>query len=187
MGNLKQQPLKQGKPIKSRQVLKAKSHLKKGQTIKATGLRKTANSKLKSIAKPRTKSVSQLKKLADKYHSLATRYRFADLVDGVYVAECFTCGQVRPIKELQCGHFMGRAHNAVRYVEENTAPQCYGCNVMQQGRQYIFGMKIDAMYGDGTAKRLYKESREPHQFKRAELEEIIRDTKAQVLFYETQL
>lgn len=103
------------------------------------------------------------------------------------MASCLTCGLVRSIKELQCGHFMGRAHNATRYSEENTAPQCYGCNVMQQGRQYIFGMEIDKLYGDGTAKRLYQESKEPHQFKRDELLQIIHDAKEQVAYYETQI
>lgn len=147
----------------------------------------TPASQLLKRAKPKEKSISQLKKLADKYHSLATRYRFAELVNGEYVASCLTCGAVKPVKQLQCGHFMGRAHNAVRFAEENTAPQCYGCNVMQQGRQFIFGMEIDKLYGDGTAQRLYKESREPYQFKREELLEIISEAKEQVKYYETQL
>lgn len=79
---------------------------------------------------------------------------------------------------------MSRQFNATRYEEENTAPQCYGCNVMQQGKQFEFGLWIDDFYGEGTAKKLYLATRKPHQFTREELLEIIEDRKEQIKFYE---
>lgn len=63
---------------------------------------------------------------------------------------------------------------------------CYGCNVMSQGRQYEFGIAIDDLYGAGTAKALHQESKELHVFTVEELQEIIKDSKAQVKFYEEQ-
>jgi hypothetical protein len=163
--------------VKSKQPLKAKQPLKSGV---AHSVVKTSKKRLKL----EEKSVAQLKKEADKWHSLATRYRFAELVAGVWTANCITCMVQKPIKSLQCGHFQSRQYNILRYSEENTAPQCYGCNVMQQGRQYTFGLEIDKLYGDGTAKRLHQEAKTPHQFKEAELLEIIHDAKVQVEFYE---
>lgn len=79
---------------------------------------------------------------------------------------------------------MSRQYNTLRYSELNTAPQCYGCNVMQQGKQYAFGLEIDKLYGDGTAARLHKESKTAHQFTTDELQEIIDESKQQVKFYE---
>lgn len=139
--------------------------------------------------KPKLKTISQLKKDADKLHSLATRYRFGEVQNGQWVAQCITCPIKvdKPIKHLQCGHFMSRQYNTLRYDELNTAPQCYGCNVMQQGKQYEFGVQIDLLYGDGTAKKLHKLSKTPHQFTREELEEIIQDRKQEVLWYEKQV
>lgn len=153
--------------------------------------RLTANKPIKKVAdkpktKPKFKTIGQLKKEADKWHSLATRYRFAEMKDGEWVAQCITCKVEKPIKQLQCGHFISRAHNILRYEEMNTGPQCYGCNVMQQGRQFQFSIEIDLLYGPGSAKSLLETSKQSHQFKREELLEIIADRKEQVKFYERQ-
>ena len=155
--------LEQKRPLKSRSPLKAKTNLK---------------------AKKHT--INWWKKEADKWHSKATRYRFAEFKNGEWVAECITCHIEKPIKQLQCGHFMSRQHNFLRYSEENTAPQCYGCNVMQQGKQFAFGIEVDKLYGDGTAKRLHAESKISHQFKRDELLELISTRQQEVKFYEEQ-
>lgn len=171
-------------PLKGSVTLRTKSPLSQGKALrqKPTSRKLTKPTATKS-------SVSHLKKVADKWFSLATRYRFAELRGGEWMAQCITCTikDWKPLKSLQCGHFMSRAHNATRYSEENTAPQCYGCNVMQQGRQYAFGLEIDLLYGDGTAKRLYKEAKTPLQFKREDLEAIIDENKSIVRYYETQI
>lgn len=165
--------------------LKAKTGLKSHKPLKATATLKSKDKPTKQV-KP---SVSKLKKEADRWHSLATRYRFALYKDDEWVVKCFTCPKdtpAKPIKNMQCGHFQSRAHNSTRYDEENTAPQCYGCNVMQQGRQYEFGLQIDLLYGVGTAKKLAELARQPHQFKPQGLIEIINDRKQEVAFYEQQ-
>jgi hypothetical protein len=165
------------KPLTAKSDLRSRTPLKRLTAIKQ-------NAKPKKQPKP---AVSKLKKEADKWHSLATRYRFATFTNGEWGARCVTCNQTKPLKSLQCGHFMSRMHNSTRYSEENTAPQCYGCNVMHQGRQYQFGIFIDQMYGSGTAQRLYEQSRIPHQFTVEELMTIIEDSRKQVEFYESQV
>lgn len=160
-------PLKARKPLVAKQGLVAKTYIKP--------------------SKAKQPSVAKLKKLADKYWSQATRYRFAELKDGVFYADCITCPANSPIKKLQCGHFMSRQFNSTRYLEQNTAPQCYGCNVMQQGKQYEFGIALDALYGDGTAKEMHKLAKTPHQFNTQELLDIIAEAKEECFYYEQQL
>lgn len=63
---------------------------------------------------------------------------------------------------------------------------CYGCNVMSQGRQYEFGIAIDLLYGEGTAKSLHQESKQLHTFTVEELQGIIQDSKTMIKFYEEQ-
>lgn len=155
--------------------MKAKTPLKAKTSLKA---------KKPVATKPKKHTIGWYKKKADTVYSKATRLRFAEFVNNEWVADCITCGVTKPIKQLQCGHFMSRQYNILRYEPENTAPQCYGCNVMQQGKQYEFGMAIDNLYGDGTAKRLHKQSKEAHQFTQAELEQIIADSTAEIKFYE---
>lgn len=152
-------------PLKAKKTLSSRSDLKK--------------------AKPKLKTVSWYKKQADKYHSLATRFRFATKKADEWYAKCLTCPNYKPIKELQCGHFISRSHNITRYSEENTGPQCYGCNVMHQGRQYEFGKQIDLLYGAGTAEKLYQQSKQTHQFKKEELIAIIEYSKEQIKHYES--
>lgn len=89
------------------------------------------------------------------------------------------------MKSMQCGHFIRRSQNIIRYDEENTNAQCYVCNVMRYGEQYKYGLALDLKYGEGTAQKLLKAGREAHQFKRDELEQIKADAKALIAFYET--
>lgn len=157
--------------LKSKATLKAKTPIKK-----FSGKPK----------KPPLKTITWWKKQADTYWSLATRLRFATLKNGEYWAECITCGVEKPVKALQCGHFMSRQYNSTRFVEQNTAPQCYGCNVMQQGKQFEFGIALDKLYGEGTALNVLLLAKTPKQFTREELQEIINEAKTEIAFYEEQ-
>lgn len=74
--------------------------------------------------KPKKKSVSTLKKEADKAFSRYIRYRDGKLSGGNWIVECITCGVWRPYKVMQNGHFMSRRFNVLRYDEENCNAQC---------------------------------------------------------------
>ena len=73
------------------------------------------------------------------------------------LAECVTCDfdKVRHYKELQAGHWIGGRKNAVLFDEETVFPQCYGCNVMQQGRGSAYGIFMNDKYGSEKVKELY--------------------------------
>lgn len=89
--------------------------------------------------------------------------------------ECVTCNRKYPINKIQAGHFMSRKHYSTRWDEENVFPQCYGCNVMQQGQQYLFSKFIDEKFGEGYSDVLLLKSRETVKFADYELDEMIRD------------
>lgn len=161
--------LKRGNKLQSKTALKAKTPIKKAT---------------KAIAKPKTHTLRWYKKKADEAYSLAVRYRFSYMKDGELIDDCITCSNVKPIKQMQNGHFMSRGYNSTRYCDQNTAPQCYGCNVMHQGRQYEFGIALDELYGAGTAKRMHDLAKQPHPFKKEELIRVIEESKEEISGYE---
>jgi len=89
--------------------------------------------------------------------------------------ECVTCGRSYEIKKIQNGHFMSRKSYSTRWDEENCAPQCYGCNVMQQGQQFLFSKYIDKKYGEGYSQILLIKSKQTVKFADFELQEMIDD------------
>lgn len=102
-----------------------------------------------------------------KLDAALSRYVRSSNADHTGHAECFTCGVRKPWKEMDCGHFMGRSKYATRWLykpEEglvNVMPQCKGCNMVNGGQQYVFGQRLDAVYGPGTADRIVQMSNQP--------------------------
>ncbi len=117
------------------------------------------------MAKPRTRS--KVVKDLDAAFSRYIRLSAANL-DGE--VECYTCGRTYHWKKIQNGHFMTRARYATRWHEDNCRPQCYGCNVMQQGRQYDFGLNLDKER-QGLSEEMHSLSNSTVKFMTYELEE----------------
>ncbi len=69
------------------------------------------------------KSIKQLRSDLDKYFSLYIRHKYADSGDRGYVS-CYTCGKKDKIENMQCGHFISRAHSLTRWDKENARVQC---------------------------------------------------------------
>ena len=91
------------------------------------------------------------------------------------MVKCFTCEKVSHYrKNMQCGHFQSRAKYSTRWDPNNCEVQCYGCNVMQQGKQYQFGLNLDKKYGDGTAQKLLIKSQKTVKFSDHDLQEMIK-------------
>ena len=128
-----------------------------------------------------SKSVSKLKKEADKWWSKYVRLRDSDQFG---IAECITCKVKKPHTQMQCGHFVTRGANGLRYNEENTNSQCVGCNMFKSGEQYLYSVALDLKYGDGTAKQLMNQRAQTKTFKAQELEDIIKYSKEQVKWFE---
>lgn len=111
--------------------------------MKRTGLRKASRRLKKAprrVAKPKkTKlpTLSKLKKETDRLHSLFIRAK--------YPKECYTC--CAKGKTLQCGHFISRLYLATRWEENNTRPQCVGCNIWGRGKPLDFEERLKKELG----------------------------------------
>jgi len=86
---------------------------------------------------------------ADKYFSLYIRLRDT-------VKPCVTCGNYT---ELECGHFISRRFESVRFDEKNANGQCSKCNGFEYGNQYQHGVIVDKIHGKGTAEELLLKSK----------------------------
>lgn len=112
----------------------------------------------------RTKIVKKLDTIFSQY----IRLKNAD--DSGYCS-CVTCGKKSYWEKdgIQAGHFMSRKHYSTRWDEKNVYPQCFGCNVMQQGKQFEFSIFL----GKSTSNKLLKLSRQIVKFTDLDLKEKI--------------
>jgi hypothetical protein len=108
--------------------------------------------------KPKKKAVklSTLQAKADSLMSLYVRQKFAK--DGY--CECVSCKRHFRWQDMDCGHFIPKSRGAsIRWVEENVAPECQGCNRFDEGHLIGFYEWMLGWYGKDTIDRLKRESR----------------------------
>jgi len=77
-------------------------------------------------------TISSLKKRCDNWFSKKIRLLYAD---GAGFVVCYTCGARMFWKngQAQCGHYVSRQYNSLRYHEKNAKVQCMNCNVWRRG------------------------------------------------------
>jgi hypothetical protein len=121
--------------------------------------------------KPKSKLIKELDILFSQF------VRLSNSIDGF--CSCVTCGRVYEWKKIQAGHFISRQHYSVRWDERNVKPQCYGCNVMQQGRQYEFSKYL----GQELSEELYLLSKQTRKFTEIELQEMIEHYKNKIVSF----
>ena len=105
------------------------------------------------------KTISQLKKEADRLFSIYIRKR-----DG----KCVTCGG-RPD---HAGHYISRSWLNLRYDEQNVHAQCIRCNIFMKGNMDEYTLFLVRKYGIEILDFL-KQRKRVVQFKRKNYEEII--------------
>lgn len=111
------------------------------------------------------------KTLVKKLDTIFSKYIRAKGADKYGICTCVTCNRKYPIKNIQAGHFMSRRHYSTRWDELNCYPQCYGCNVMQQGQIYKFSLYL----GKELSESLYLQSQKVVKFSNDDLLEMIDD------------
>lgn len=111
----------------------------------------------KKPKKIKKKTTKQLKKILDTLISEYIRRSYAD--SRGYVS-CVTCGKYMPWQESQCGHYISRVYLATRFMEQNLAPQCVGCNIFKSGNMPSYTLYIQRKYGAHIVEQLYKKSLE---------------------------
>ena len=78
--------------------------------------------------------------------TLLKAVRYSGSADGL-TNKCATCRGTFPIKELQCGHFIKRGNQRLKYVSVNLMPQCRRCNHFLDGAQDKAAYYIIDKYG----------------------------------------
>jgi hypothetical protein len=159
----------------------------KYMAVKSKKLCSSCNNALK---KTKTKVKKVTKEPAKKIASVRTLIKKLDRVFSIYIrlrkaksygeVKCFTCDKKMHWRKSQCGHFMSRRFMSTRFHETNCEVQCYACNIMLSGNQYIYGVRLDEEYGEGTAERMLIESKKTNKFIRQDLEELIKDYEKKV-------
>lgn len=131
--------------------------------------------------KGRQKTPKQLKKKADELFSKYIRLKYSDF-EGV--ASCYTCGDRRPWKELQNGHFVSRVHLSTRWDEENCRIQCYACNYLRRGHYDEFSRLLIKEKGVDILEELNRRKNTLKTMKRADYETLIEDLTFKLKSYE---
>ena len=108
------------------------------------------------------------KSIVTKLDTVFSRYiRQKDAVNGI--ATCVTCGKKDEWKKLQNGHFMSRRHYSTRWDENNVGVQCYGCNITNQGQQYLFSQYL----GNNLSEEMVIKSKQIVKFADVDLIDLI--------------
>ena len=104
----------------------------------------------KPLRKAKSASQGHLKKKLDAVFSKYIRQKHS--MGGF--CYCYTCGKRMEIKESQCGHFVSRGYLSTRWDEENTRPQCVGCNIWGNGKPLDFEEKLKKEIGVSKVEKL---------------------------------
>lgn len=123
----------------------------------------------------KSKKLSDAKRTADKWFSLYIRLRDANS-NGK--GKCITCGEVKPWRDYDCGHFQSRRYLLTRYEERNAHSQCVACNQWGSGEQYKHAKAIDDLYGKGTAQELEQKARGMQKMTKQDVMELAREFKS---------
>lgn len=108
----------------------------------ATKSQKTIKSfpveKFNTSAKKKRSSRQKAMDNADMWFSRYIRLKYSiEIVDDLF-CKCFTCGKLHSIKNIDCGHYIGRGEKHLRFNEDNARPQCKKCNRFKQGEHKLF-------------------------------------------------
>jgi hypothetical protein len=174
---VKGEPVKKDKPVVETicsECGKKRPYSNKSKKLCAVCVKRINQTKVKErkekVRKKKAESIGVLTKKLDRIFSVYVR------LSGVkkeHSAQCFTCDKVLHWREIQCGHFQSRRFYSTRFHVLNCKPQCYACNIGLSGNQYIFGVNLDKLHGEGTAESMVRASREVKKFTSAEMMELI--------------
>lgn len=114
--------------------------------------------KNKQWAKLNTKTYMALIHMLDKEVSFYVRYT-NQFPPGSGFCKCYTCGNVLPIKKIQCGHYISRRYFVTRFELDNLRPQCSGCNKWRGGEPVKFRQNLIEEIGDTRVNRIEMLSR----------------------------
>ena len=122
------------------------------------------------------------KNIVKKLDTVFSEYIRRKYADRQGYVKCYTCDKKAYWRGegIQNGHFISRASRALRWSEYNCRPQCYQCNCMRYGQNYLFAMNLNKEFGYDKAAELLQQSRQIVKHTDAELLEKIEYFKDQI-------
>lgn len=90
------------------------------------------------------------------------------------LVQCVTCGAIKPIKQMQAGHYVDGRKNSVLFVEDIVHPQCVKCNVFNAGAKIEYTVYMLDRYGEKKVQEFIKLKQKVKKFTIEELEDIIK-------------
>lgn len=113
--------------------------------------------------------------------------RFRDTIEsdgGGRFGACRSCGDLKSYADLDCGHYIGREHFAVRWDECNAAAQCQYCNRFQEGNKGLLRETLRDLYGEDKIRlieSLKRKGRKPVGFETIEVLKGIREKHSKLI------
>ena len=95
------------------------------------------------------------------------------------LVECYTCNKLFYIKNIQCGHFIGRGHYSTRFDIRNVRPQCKLCNGMRGGEPGAYARRLIKEIGMDEFLNLLEIGADHAILKTEDLQELIATYKEQ--------
>jgi hypothetical protein len=132
------------------------------------------NNRMKSAAKFEAKMTGQDDKsiVIDDLDAIFSQVVRLSHADEKGMVECYTCGTKKHWKQMQCGHFIPRAHMFTRFSEDNTKPQCPTCNMLKDGNLVAFAEHLNRDRS-GAVEMLEEQARNVYHYEVDELKAMI--------------
>lgn len=89
-----------------------------------------------------------------KEFSMFIRLRDSKLQNREGMVKCCTCEAIKPIKEMQAGHFIPGRNNSILLEETCCHAQCYRCNCGLKGNPRKYQKFMEIRYGQEEIDRL---------------------------------
>jgi hypothetical protein len=118
--------------------------------------------------------------LVKKLDIVFSKYKRLSALTSQGYIRCFTCGGFFTLRQIDCGHYIGREHMGTRWEERNTAPQCHTCNRFREGQKDIFAQNLQKKYGIGILEWLNDKKNKITQFSSNDLEDMIEEYKTKI-------
>lgn len=116
-----------------------------------------------------------LPELIKELDALVSRYVRLKNADKAGNIQCYTCPAVKPIAEMQAGHYVPRGNMLLRYdVDRNIRCQCPHCNEYKRGNLTEFGKRLESEL-PGITETLLEESHIVYRYTREELRSMIKE------------
>jgi hypothetical protein len=145
-------------------------------TARSSTKRRPRKPKSSNKTKRKSTKVKSLKFLKSKAWRVFSKFiRLRDSDDNGY-GTCITCAKPLFWKQLQAGHFIPQHGNPnTIFNEQNVHSQCSQCNIYLHGNQYIYSLRVDELYGEGTASEILILSKIDKRFTAEEYEQMYQE------------